>query len=293
MQPGKDDPKDVPSPKLPFLPHVVGTPVANVRLALYHALHTGQGAVSRTRQLAYLREIHRMILRRLGAVVALLAAALLAGCAAPQQPIDLASDYFSSGKARQGRLGVVMADLPKPDTQFPGASCLLCIAVANAAHSALSKEVQGFSTAELKPLPGQLVELLRKQGVDAILLSDPLKLADLPDLRASDPKNKPRKNFSGLKAKHQLDRLLLVEITSLGVSRSYSAYIPSDVPRAMLNGSASLIDLNTNALEWYMPLALSRAAEGPWDEPKFPGLTNAYFQVLETGMDMVKKPFTQ
>lgn len=235
-----------------------------------------------------------MLLKRLGSAFVILSALLLVGCAGPVQlPVDLAADYFSAGKAKQGRVGVVMADLPKPDTQFPGAGCLLCLAVANGAHASLSKEVQSFSTDELKPLPGQLVSLLRKQGIDAVLINDPLKVSDLPDLGAADPTNKSRKSFAALKNKHQLDRLLVVDVGSLGVWRSYSAYVPTDVPRAVLNGSASLINLSTHALEWYLPVALSRAAEGAWDEPKFPGLTNAYFQVLETGMDMIKKPFTK
>ena len=236
-----------------------------------------------------------MTLRSASLAVVLVITTFLAGCAGPvQQPVNLAADYFATAKAKPGRIGVVMADLPKPDTEFPGAGCLLCIAVANGAHSALSKEVQAFSTAELKPLPADLVALLKKQGLDAVLISDPLKVYDLPDLAASDPTNKSRKNFGALKTKHQIDRLLVVNITSLGVWRSYSAYVPTDVPKAILSGTASLIDLSTHALEWYLPLSLSRAAEGNWDEPpKFPGLSNAYYQVLETGMDLVKKPFTR
>ena len=236
-----------------------------------------------------------MTLRSASLAVVLVVTTWLAGCAGPvQQPVDLAADYFAAAKAKPGRIGVVMADLPKPDTEFPGAGCLLCIAVANGVHSALSKEVQAFSTAELKPLPADLVALLKKQGLDAVLISDPLKVTDLPDLGASDPTNKSRKNFGALKTKHQIDRLLVVNITSLGVWRSYSAYVPTDVPKAILSGTASLIDLSTHALEWYLPLSLSRAAEGNWDEPpKFPGLSNAYYQVLETGMDLVKKPFTR
>ena len=236
-----------------------------------------------------------MLMPCIRAAAALFVVALLAGCAGPvQQPVNLASDYFAAAKARSGRIGVVMAELPKPDTAFPGAYCLLCIAVANGAHSALSKEVQTFSTAELKPLPADLVALLKKQGLDAVLIEEPLKVADLPDLGASDPLNKSRKNFGALKTKHKLDRLLVVEITALGVWRSYSAYVPTDVPKGVLNGTVSLIDLSTHALEWYLPLALSRAADGAWDEPpKFPGLSNAYYQVLETGMDMVKKPLAK
>jgi hypothetical protein len=236
-----------------------------------------------------------VMLRRVGALVALGLVAVLAGCAVPvQQPVELAPGFFSAAKAKGGRVGVVMAELPKSDTQFPGANCLLCIGVANLAHAEMNKQVQSFSTAELQPLPADLVALLQKQGLDAVLIKDPLKIADLPDLGAPDPTNKARKNFGALKDKHKVDRLLVVNITALGVWRSYSAYVPTDAPRAVLYGEASMIDLGNHALEWHLPLALSRAAEGAWDEPpKFPGLANAYFQVLETGMDMIKKPFSR
>lgn len=229
------------------------------------------------------------------ALLCLAFTALLAGCAGPvQQPVNLAADYFSSGKAKTGRIGVVMSELPKPDTQFPGAGCLLCLAVANGAHSALTKEVQTFSTDELKPLPAALVAALKKQGLDAVLIAEPLKVADLPDLGASDPTNKARKNYGALKTKHGVDRLLVIHITNLGVWRSYSAYVPTDVPKAVLYGNVQLVELGSHALEWYLPLNLSRAAEGAWDEPpKFPGLSNAYYQVLESGMDMVKKPLSK
>ncbi len=229
-------------------------------------------------------------------VFAVLAVALLfGGCATPaQQRIDLADNYFSSGKAKAGKIGVVMAELPKPDTAFPGANCLLCLGVANGMHSALSKEVQTFSTAELKPLPSDVVALLKKQGLDAVLIDEPLKIDALPDLKASDATNKPRKNFAPLKDKYNVDRLLVVHFTALGVWRSYSAYVPTDPPKAIVVGNASLIDLSTHSLEWYLPVTISRAADGEWDEPPtFPGLTNAYYQVLETGMDAIKKPFVR
>lgn len=223
------------------------------------------------------------------------AAILLGGCATPaQRRIDLADNYLLSGKAKVGKVGVVMAELPKPDTAFPGAGCLLCLAVANGTHSALNKEVQTFSTAELKPLPSDVVALLKKQGLDAVLIDEPLKIDALPDFGASDPMNKSRKNFTSLKAKYNIDRLLVVHFTALGVWRSYSAYVPTDQPKAVVVGNASLIELATHSLEWYLPVDISRAADGSWDEPpKFPGLTNAYYQVLETSMDVIKKPFVR
>lgn len=228
-----------------------------------------------------------------GVFVLAAAAIFLGGCATPaQQRIDLADNYFVSGKAKQGKIGVVMVELPKPDTAFPGANCLLCLGVANGMHSSLNKEVQTFSTAELQPLPRDVVALLKKQGLDAVLIDEPLKIEALPDLNAGDAVNKSRKNFTSLKAKYKVDRLLVVHFTALGVWRSYSAYVPTDPPKAVVVGNASLIDLATHSLDWYLPVTVSRAAEGEWDEPpKFPGLTNTYYQVLETSMDAIKKPF--
>jgi hypothetical protein len=236
-----------------------------------------------------------MTTRFFNTTFALLCAALLSACAAPVQlPVDLPANYFSGGVAKANRIGVVMSELPKPDTQFPGASCLLCLGVANLAHASMTKEVQTFSTVELKPLPVDLVALLQKQGFDAVLISEPLKGADLPDNKTGDAPNKSRKDFSALKNKHKLDRLLVVDISSLGVWRSYSAYIPTSTPSAIANGTAAIVDLSNNNLDWYLPINLSRKAEGTWDEPpKFPGLSNAYYQVLESILDMVKKPFAK
>jgi hypothetical protein len=227
--------------------------------------------------------------------LALLLAAFLTGCAVPvQAPVELKPNVMESIKAKGGRVGVLMTELPKPNTSFPGADCLLCIGVANLNHKDLNPVVQAFSTQELLALPKDLVAMLKRQGLDAVLISEPVNWDALPDFKAADPTNKSRKDLGALRDKHKLDRILVVQVTALGVWRSYAAYVPTDVPRAVLNGQAALVDLSTHSLDWYLPLTLARAAEGPWSEPpKYPGLTNAYFQVLELGMDMVKKPFVQ
>lgn len=232
-----------------------------------------------------------MSLRRFACVFAWSAAALLTGCAVPvQQPVNLSDGYFAQ-KANSGRVGVVVTELPKPDTEFPGAGCLLCIGVANAAHSSLTSQVRTFTTDELKPLSGELASLLKKRGMDVVVIDDLVKYKDLPDFEANGAPNKSRKNLSALKSKHQVDRILLVHFDAAGVWRAYSAYVPIDVPKAVLKGHAAIIDLSSHSLDWYLPLDVARAADGAWDEPpKFPGLTNAYYQALEAGMDQIKKP---
>ena len=89
----------------------------------------------------------------------------------------------------------------------------------------------------------------------------------------------------------QVDKLLLFQVNNIGVHRTFAAYVPTAEPKEVFNGSALLVDLKTNLLEWYHPFSIVKAADGAWDEaPKFPRLTNAYFQALELGKDEALRP---
>lgn len=227
-----------------------------------------------------------MRVRLLGAW--LCAIALLAGCAAPvQNPVGLAGDYFS---ARSGRIGVAMTAIPAPDTNFPGADCLLCLAAASVANREMTTAVATWSTEDLKALKAELVAALAARGQQAQAIDEPLKLDALPE-RAAEP-GMARRDFSAVRQRAGVDRLLVVDIGALGAWRNYAAYVPTGAPRAVFKAEAYIVDLATHKLEWYERFDLGRAAEGNWDEPpKFPGLSNAHFQVLEEGKDAIKKPF--
>ena len=102
------------------------------------------------------------------------------------------------------------------------------------------------------------------------------------------------KDFSSLKSQLNVDRLLVIDINALGALRTYSAYIPTSDPKAVLRGTGYIVNLSNNALDWYLPVNILKSAEQSWDEPpKFPGLTNAYFQAIEVGKDTFKQPFQQ
>jgi hypothetical protein len=227
--------------------------------------------------------------RRHFAFVVALATLLLVGCATPPQaPIDLSDGFFA---ARSQRIGVAVSEIPQPATVFPGAGCLLCLAAASLAHSSLTDAVNAWKTDELRPLQGELVALLKARGQNVVAIEQPLKLQELPDRDGAQP-NYARKDFSALKSKAGVESLLVVNFQALGAWRNYSAYIPTGAPRAVFKAEAYMVDLATHRLVWYQMIDLGRAADGSWDEPpKFPGLTNAYFQLLEEGKDRIKKPF--
>jgi hypothetical protein len=227
-------------------------------------------------------------MKKMYAVAAMIALFGLAGCASPpQQPIAMSGTVLQNNSAR---IGVAMAPLPKVDTWFPGASCLLCLAAASATNSSLTTYTQTLPVDDVAHIKTDVADALRKKGYNAVVLPDDLKVRDLP--KGSEGPNKPKYDFSSLASKYQIDKLVVIEIGSLGVRRNYASYIPNGDPQAALAGMGYLVNLSNNTYEWYLPLDQVKGAAGSWDEPpKYPGLTNAYFQVVEGTRDAVLKPF--
>lgn len=222
-------------------------------------------------------------------VLMLACLALIAGCATPpQMPVALNPDTIN---AKGGRIGVAMTPLPKIDTSFPGASCLLCIAAASVANSSLTTQTQKLPPEDLALLKLKVADAIRAKGGDVVVIEEPLKLDALPNTSGQGP-NLSRKDFSALKVKYRIDRLLVIDIQALGIERVYSAYVPNGDPKAILRGAGYVVVLPANTYEWYMPVRITKSADGKWDEPpEFPGLSNAYFQVVELGKDEFMQPF--
>ena len=231
------------------------------------------------------------VFMRIRLTAALVAASLfLAGCTTPpQRSLPLRSEALAS----KPKMGVAMSLLPKVDTAFPGAECLLCLAAASMANRSLTAHVQTLSGDDLKQVKDDLAERLRAKGLDVIVIEEPI---DLTKLREVSPvqTNFARRDFSPLKEKHRIDKLVVIDISAWGVERTYSAYVPTSEPKAIVRGASYIVDLTSNALDWYMSIWVRKAAGPNWDEPpKFPGLTNAFYQAIEQGKDAVLQPFEQ
>lgn len=212
------------------------------------------------------------------------AAVLLAGCATtPQEPIKFTAARLKESPQRQ--VGVIMTALPKVDTFFPGAGCLLCYAAASATNSTLTKYTHTLSEEDLPQIKTALADTLRQSGATVRVIDEPLDLKALPSAPTKGP-NIASKDFRGLKAKYGVDELVVVDVTEVGIARQYSAYIPSSDPKAVFVATGYIVDLGDNSYQWYQPESIEKASDGAWDEPpSFPGLTNAYFQALELGKD--------
>jgi hypothetical protein len=220
---------------------------------------------------------------------ALLAAAFLTtGCASRQALVPLSDSAFDAPAAR---VGIAMTGIPKPDTFFPGADCLLCYATASLANKSLTNYTQTLSADDLGKIKQDMAKALTKKGMEAKVIDQPIALESLPDAKQSGT-NIAKKDFTSYRSIHNIDKLVVIQMISVGYTRTYASYFPTSEPKASTNGLGYMVDLKSNVYDWYLPVTVTKASDGPWDEPaKFPGLTNAYYQALEATGDDFLKPF--
>ena len=216
-------------------------------------------------------------------------AILLPGCAtSPQAPVPL---VLSESVPKNARIAVASTAMPKVNTFFPGANFLLCLAFAEASNGSLTRHTQQLPHEDLPQLKEKIAALLREKGGEVIVANEPLDISKLPK-NSKKAENAAPHDFTTLAKKYDVQKLVVVEIQMLGMVRDYSAYIPTSAPRAVMVGHGYMVNLSDNRYEWFAPVNVARSAEGNWDEaPRFPGLSNAYFQVIEAGKEAYLEPF--
>jgi hypothetical protein len=224
---------------------------------------------------------------RIAAVLA--AGIILSACGTVSQaPIPFKAETLQG----QGRIGVVSTAVPKADMNYPGAGCLLCFAAAAATNATLSSYTKTLPNDDLTRAKTEIAQALTKKGREVKVIEAPIDVSALPDTGTKQP-GVSAKDFSTLAKQHGVDKLLVLDFTSVGIERSYSAYIPNGPPMAIITGTGYLVNASNNTYEWYRPFRVVKASEGNWDEPpKFPGLTNAYFQAIEVSKDNFLKPIS-
>ncbi len=215
------------------------------------------------------------------------------GCSvSPQKPISLDTQFYN---VKSEKIGLYLDTIPKANTYFPGASCLLCLAAAEIANSDLTEHVQGLPNSEVDISLNIVEEILKANGLEVVRVEQPINISELKKF-STDNELIPyaRKDFRSLKSSLGVDKLVVIDINRLGIYRSYSAYLPTSDPLGYVAGNISVIDLSDNQYKLYEPVNIKTKVKGEWDEPnQFPGVTTAYFQSTEVLKEKVKTLFSK
>jgi len=215
--------------------------------------------------------------RAFGAVL-LVAGVLASGCATGPQKIAADDRLW---KDTTSVVGVAVAKLPTGQGYKAGAQGLLDVAINNAVSGGLDGHLATTDLSGFNRLADNITAKLLERGLNAKRLPDPVDPAAFAAIKApkrtaskkTDKRTEePRvaqadRDYSGLTAAYQIDKLLLVYLDQAGTIRPYYGFIPLGPPAGHAVGKGQLIDLKTHALQWNTPASATVAVSGEWDTP--------------------------
>jgi uncharacterized membrane-anchored protein len=220
----------------------------------------------------------RMIFR----FFALLTVAFSTGCATIQPPVSMSKDFWhSNGKT----VAVNYVPLDRPSFYMEGDVRLLDYAIISAATANLSSHLKTLDSTDFDLVKDEVKLALEQQGFQVVVLEEPIdpeKLDSFSDPNSDDHIYFARKDYTPYQEKLNIDFLLNLRVSRMGVARMYHGFLPLADPRGIFDVHGEVIDLTSNKLLWYQDISESVSSNGNWDEPpSFPGLTNSFYIALD------------
>ncbi|WP_346838224.1 hypothetical protein [Microbulbifer sp. SAOS-129_SWC] len=220
-------------------------------------------------------------MKNLFRLIAICALVALVGCATPQPPVALDQSFYTQkGKS----VGVMLKVPEKPGLALEGNVGLLDYAIISAATSALTDNIERQGLDEFVAVSEDLSHSLESAGFQVVRLQAPAKAVKMAKFKDPDSKDQTyfaARDHRAMAQQYGVDYLLKLTATRTGLARPYYGFVPTDAPRAVFDVHGELIDLSSNQLLWYANMPHAAYADGEWDEkPKFPGLTNSFYVVM-------------
>lgn len=165
-----------------------------------------------------------------------------------------------------------------------GAMGLLQIGIVAGITSTLTAHAKKLPMDDLRTVDAELVSALAAKGLQAAVVKPEAVKDFSPERFDAKDGSYHNRDWRPLRSRLGVDRLLLVDIKDLGFNYPFSGFIPVPAgdPMAWVAGEAYLVDLRSNAFQWYRKVRTLRGVGKTWDAPPdFKSLTAKYFEVLE------------
>ncbi|NRF69017.1 hypothetical protein HLB44_18650 [Aquincola sp. S2] len=168
---------------------------------------------------------------------------------------------------------------------------LLQLGIVTAVTSKLTAHAKSLPTDELRAVESELMRALQKKGVAARSFSDSeLMKTFKPDRFDAKDGTSHVRDMRPLRDRLGVERLLVVTVGQVGFNYPFSGVIPMAAgdPMAYVGGEAYLLDLRTNAYQWYKKVRTLRGVGKTWDQPPaYPALTAKFFEAVEVAKEEI------
>ncbi|MBU0744376.1 MAG: hypothetical protein KKE11_03300 [Gammaproteobacteria bacterium] len=207
----------------------------------------------------------------------ILSIAFLSGCVTPEHNVKLPNSFWQTTNHKI----TVAKTKPKnkPALYKTGQQGVLDMAISAAVTQTLNKHLAKTNLDwYYKGLPQKFVTRLKQHNISSQIYQINI-----------DPKQK--KNATAI-VHMDGDKLLLLELQTLGAIRNYYGFIPLGVPRAYCHLKGELIDKQNKNVLWRHVAKIEERVQGNWDQPpSYPNFTNALKEAVNSAQEEIIDSF--
>lgn len=234
-------------------------------------------------------------------IVRLLALAVaviwVSGCASVPTHVKMDPGFWSD---KRQTVVVAIAEMPAPDHFMLGQQGLLDVAINKGNAEELTAFLKTVDTSAYAKVTTDIAQALRAKGFKTQEHAGYLNVTSLPAFKAPESKDgaakvaHAEKDFRELAKKYGPNRLLLLDVRSIGTQRNYFGFIPTSAPSATITVRGQIVDLADNRLLWRQNQSEQAAIADPWDQPQsFPNVGRAIEKVMLVSRKNMQKFFDE
>ncbi|HZP13663.1 MAG TPA: hypothetical protein VFB36_14690 [Nevskiaceae bacterium] len=181
---------------------------------------------------------------------------------------------------RNVAVGVAMMPLPAAAAYKEGSQGLLDIAINSAMASDLDSHLSRLDVTGIDQAGDQIIGKLESRGVRAQRISEAIDPERFPK-SGGDGKHTAERNYDVLATRYGVQRLVLIQLASVGTTRHYFGFVPTSSPKGYARATAQMIDLRTGELLWSAASVRRQDVADEWDQPPaFPNVDRAIADTL-------------
>lgn len=228
--------------------------------------------------------------------IILLLISFVAGCATFKPNFAVKERFWENKKQT---IGIAVAKIPQPEAHKTGGQGLLDIAINNANASELGEHLAKQDVQQINKTTDKMFSYLRGKGFNVVKIEDQIDAESLKEVSLSDDESKKiyytNRDFTPLKTKYNIDKIVLVTLDKVGTIRNYYGFVPLGAPSGYSKAVGQIINLENNQLEWnYVIDQQIPTSESEWDvPPSFPGLTKAMYTAFNQTQELLFNEFTK
>lgn len=198
--------------------------------------------------------------------------AILAACQTPNVPLK--QDFW---KDHQQKVRVARGKRIRADEYRVGQQGLLDMAINSAVSNKFVNYLHRYDLSNFDALDITYTQRLQSRGINAKRFAtrvDRRHLDRWPERQKT--KETAEKDYTVYARQIGPNKLLVLQLDTVGAMRNYYGFIPLGAPSAMCNATGTLVDLKNNNVLWRHHVKEKVDVDGHWDQPpNYPNFTRA------------------